>query len=284
MPRLCRCQTIRGYGGRRSIGRVSGAGHPERFGRPFTNSGRWRARLWTRRAGPSARPHKSTSWTGGDGCAGAGGRFPFGTALDPLDIAVSAVIDTARNSCLTVPHGDSDEPDSARRAPVPSAQSWPPGQPPSLPRSAGFRGARCVFVLQKPLAGGYPGPPNDTMGAPKEAARFGTDVPMRLAEPAKSAQRVGLDHAVQGHRPGDPPLMPHETSRAGVAATADEARFEASFIRPGLSCASTCAGSGAIAESNSFLFAIVRSPGRACTRLVEASRWFGCETETSEST
>ena len=30
-----------------------------------------------------------------------------------------------------------------------------------------------VIVLQKPLAGGYPGPPNDTMGAPKEAARFG---------------------------------------------------------------------------------------------------------------
>jgi len=32
------------------------------------------------------------------------------------------------------------------------------------------------------------------------------DVPMRLAEPAKSAQRVGLDHAVQGHRPGEPSL------------------------------------------------------------------------------
>jgi len=37
---------------------------------------------------------------------------------------------------------------------------------------------------------------------------------------------VGLDHAVQGHRPDEPSLDADVPSRAGVAAAADESRFE----------------------------------------------------------
>ena len=35
---------------------------------------------------------------------------PFGQLWNPLDIAVSAVVDTARDDPLTVCHGDPDDP------------------------------------------------------------------------------------------------------------------------------------------------------------------------------
>ena len=188
---------------------------------PITDSGSRRVRPRTRRwaSGPTT---SSTSWTVATEAPLAEAGSPSGRFWNPSDIAVSAVVDTARNGPLTVRHGDSGDlgfrasgsraegaimatagqppslprsgvkpssrqvrrhdsggPAGPRSAPAPRARSWLPGQPPGLPggwaagrRPAGphtfaglrgarseERGARCVFVLRKHLAGGFPRTP-----------------------------------------------------------------------------------------------------------------------------
>ena len=63
---------------------------------------------------PPAPTTSSTRWT-----LAAEAGSPLGRLWNPLDIAVSAVVDTARNGLLTVRHGDSGDLRSARRAPAP---------------------------------------------------------------------------------------------------------------------------------------------------------------------
>ena len=62
-------------------------------------------RLWA--SGPTTW---STSWTVATEAPLAEAGSPLGRLWNPLDIAVSAVVDTARNGPLTVRHGDSDDP------------------------------------------------------------------------------------------------------------------------------------------------------------------------------
>ena len=52
----------------------------------------------------------------------------LGRLRNRLDIAASAVVDTAQDGPPTVRHGDSDAPGFRATAPAPRARSWLPGQ------------------------------------------------------------------------------------------------------------------------------------------------------------
>ena len=74
----------------------------------------------------------------------------------------------------------------ACRAAVVAAWGVGGWSPPAGPQFAGLRGARCVFVLRKPLAGGHPRTPERHSARHKQAVRHGPS-----SESASGAGRRG---------------------------------------------------------------------------------------------